>query len=91
MAQKSIPFWKHLCTLPVAEQMSLIGGIRLSFCRRRPHATLSSNAESAEIKVGVNKSGQAIIWITGEIVPGDAEGFRSPLATQTMPENSLLT
>lgn len=38
-------------------------------------ATLSSNAESAEIKVGVDKSGQATIWIAGEIVPGDADRF----------------
>ncbi|KGT73650.1 hypothetical protein MA20_43405 [Bradyrhizobium japonicum] len=38
-------------------------------------ATLSSNAESAEIKVSVDKSGQATIWITGEIVPGDADRF----------------
>ncbi|MET4328337.1 hypothetical protein ABIB80_004168 [Bradyrhizobium sp. i1.15.2] len=30
---------------------------------------------SAEVKVGVGKSGQATIWITGEIVPGDADKF----------------
>ncbi|WFU36315.1 hypothetical protein QA635_18640 [Bradyrhizobium brasilense] len=30
---------------------------------------------SAEVKVGVGKSGQATIWITGEIVPGDADRF----------------
>ncbi|MCA1365108.1 hypothetical protein I6F14_33095 [Bradyrhizobium sp. IC3069] len=36
-------------------------------------ATLLSNAESVEIKVGVDKSGQATIWITGEIVPADAD------------------
>lgn len=29
----------------------------------------------AEIKVGVGKSGQATVWITGEIVPGDADKF----------------
>jgi len=36
-------------------------------------ATLSSNAESVEINVGVDKSGQETMWRTGEIVPGDTE------------------
>ncbi|WP_420965855.1 hypothetical protein [Bradyrhizobium sp. B120] len=31
--------------------------------------------QSAEIKSGVGKSGQATIWITGEIVPGDFDRF----------------
>jgi len=35
----------------------------------------TNNAESAEIKVGVDKSGQATTWITGEIIPGDADRF----------------
>jgi len=38
-------------------------------------AAFSNHADSAEIKVGVGKSGQATIWITGEIVPGDADKF----------------
>ena len=38
-------------------------------------AGFSSHSEAAEIKVGVGKSGQATIWITGEIVPGDADKF----------------
>lgn len=38
-------------------------------------AAFSSQAGSAEIKVGIGKSGQATIWITGEIVPGDADKF----------------
>ncbi|WP_439402903.1 ATP-dependent Clp protease proteolytic subunit [Bradyrhizobium sp. DASA03068] len=38
-------------------------------------AAFSSHAESAEVKVGVGKSGQATIWITGEIVAGDADKF----------------
>ncbi|WP_354129355.1 hypothetical protein [Bradyrhizobium sp. i1.15.2] len=38
-------------------------------------ATLSSNAESAEIKVGVDRSGQVTISIAAEIVPGDADRF----------------
>jgi len=35
----------------------------------------SSRGESAEVKVGVGKSGQATIWITGEIITGDAHKF----------------
>lgn len=35
----------------------------------------STAGHSAEVKVGVGKSGQATIWITGEIVPGDADRF----------------
>ncbi|MGY4288790.1 hypothetical protein ACVWXO_008010 [Bradyrhizobium sp. LM2.7] len=38
-------------------------------------ALFSRVVHSAEVKVGVGKSGQATIWITGEIVPGDAEKF----------------
>lgn len=42
-------------------------------------AAFSSRGESAEVKVGVGKSGQATIWITGEIVPGDADKFSQSL------------
>ncbi len=35
------------------------------------------SAQSAEIKSGVGKSGQAAIWITGELVPGDSDKFSS--------------
>ncbi|MGY3344692.1 MULTISPECIES: hypothetical protein [unclassified Bradyrhizobium] len=38
-------------------------------------AAIVSRATAAEVKVGVGKSGQATIWITGEIVPGDADKF----------------
>lgn len=38
-------------------------------------AAFLTDAKSAEVKVGVGKSGQATIWITGEIVPGDADRF----------------
>ncbi|MET4181719.1 hypothetical protein ABIB94_003820 [Bradyrhizobium sp. JR7.2] len=38
-------------------------------------AGFSSHSEAAEIKVGVGKSGQATVWITGEIIPGDADKF----------------
>lgn len=38
-------------------------------------AAFLSQAKSAEVKVGIGKSGQATIWITGEIVPGDADKF----------------
>src|SRR4051812_38482260 len=38
-------------------------------------ALFSRVVHSAEVKVGVGKSGQATIWITGEIVPGDADKF----------------
>lgn len=38
-------------------------------------AVFSDDGQSAEVKVGVGKSGQATIWITGEIVPGDADKF----------------
>jgi len=38
-------------------------------------ALFSDTGQSAEVKVGVGKSGQATIGITGEIVPGDAEKF----------------
>ncbi|WP_354138523.1 ATP-dependent Clp protease proteolytic subunit [Bradyrhizobium sp. LB11.1] len=38
-------------------------------------AAFSNRGESAEVKIGVGKSGQATIWITGEIVPGDADKF----------------
>ncbi|MGF6313702.1 hypothetical protein ABIB82_007902 [Bradyrhizobium sp. i1.8.4] len=31
--------------------------------------------QSAEIKSGIGKSGQAAIWITGEILPGDSDKF----------------
>lgn len=37
--------------------------------------SLSTVGHAAEVKVGVGKSGQATIWITGEIVPGDADRF----------------
>lgn len=42
-------------------------------------AAFSSRGESAEVKVGVGKSGQATIWITGEIIPGDADKFSQSL------------
>lgn len=38
-------------------------------------SVFSAHGYSAEVKVGVGKSGQATIWITGEIVPGDADRF----------------
>ncbi|ODM75031.1 hypothetical protein A6452_38940 [Bradyrhizobium elkanii] len=34
-------------------------------------------AQSAEIKSGIGKSGQAAIWIIGELVPGDSDKFSS--------------
>ncbi len=35
-----------------------------------------SDAEAAEIKSGTGKSGQVVIWITGEISPGDSDQFK---------------
>lgn len=61
----NVPHWGY--TMIISRATASVACILLLI------ATLSSNAESVEINVGVDKSGQETMWRTGEIVPGDTE------------------